>query len=142
MIIAGAVGLSAAAGAALLGPNLFIAGDGFTLEQAIADAAVQRTEQDPPSYKILVTGSEARRVVAAGAARDVIDLIRKARQSGASVFVCGKDLKALGLRPEDLLPGVFAVRGYIPYDSARIEDWERKLPRAPDRKSLAVCSSD
>jgi hypothetical protein len=142
IVMAGAVGLSPAAGAVLLGPNLFIAGDGFTLEQAIADAAAQRTEQDPPNYKILVTGSEARRVVAAGATRDVIDLIGKARQSGASVFVCGKDLKALGLRPEALLPGVFAVRGYIPYDSSRIEDWERKLPRAPDRKSLAVCSSD
>jgi hypothetical protein len=35
-----------------------------------------------------------------------------------------------------------AVRGYIPYDSSRIEDWERKLPRAPDRKSMAVCAVD
>ena len=135
-----ALGLALAA--APLGPNLFVAGDGFTLEQAIADAQAQRTEQDPPRYKILVTGDEVRRLEAAQATPDVTDLLAKARQSGASVFVCGKDLKALGLGPADLLPGVVAVRGYIPYDSSKIEDWERRLPRAPDRKSLAVCAED
>ena len=125
-----------------LGPNLFIAGDGFTLEQAIADAQAQRTEQDPPRYKILVTGDEVRRLVTARATPDVTDLVRKARESGAAVLVCGKDLKALGLKPDDFLPGVVAVRGYIPYDESKIEDWERRLPRAPDRKSLAVCAED
>jgi predicted peroxiredoxin len=134
--------VSIALAAAPLGPNLFIAGDGFTLEQALADAAAQRTAQDPPGYKILVTGDEVRRLVAARATPDVIDLVRQARQSGAAVLVCGKDLKALGLKPADLLPGVVAVRGYIPYDGSKIEDWERRLPRAPDRKSLAVCATD
>ena len=134
--------LSTALAAAPVGPNLFIAGDGFTLEQALADAAAQRTAQDPPGYKILVTGDEVRRLEAAQATPDVVDLVAKARQSGASVFVCGKDLKPLGLKPDDLLPGVVAVRGYIPYDESKIEDWERRLPRAPDRKSLAVCAED
>jgi len=134
--------LSTALAAAPVGPNLFIAGDGFTLEQALADAAAQRTAQDPPGYKILVTGDEVRRLVTARATPDVTDLVRKARESGAAVLVCGKDLKALGLGPADLLPGVVAVRGYIPYDSSKIEDWERKLPRAPDRKSMAVCAVD
>lgn len=137
-----ALGLSTALAAAPLGPNLFIAGDGFTLEQAIGDAQAQRTPLDPPDYKILVIGSEAQRLVAARATPEVIRLVRKARESGASIFVCGKDLKALGLRPEDLLPGVVAVRGFIPYDSSRIEDWERKLPRAPDRKTMSVCAAD
>jgi intracellular sulfur oxidation DsrE/DsrF family protein len=134
--------LSIAFAAAPVGQNLFIAGDGFTLEQAIADAQAQRTPLDRPNYKILVTGNEAQRLLAARATPDVVDLVRKAQASGGSVFVCGKDLKALGARPDDLLPGVVAVRGYIPYDSSRIEDWERKLPRAPDRKSMAVCAVD
>jgi hypothetical protein len=34
------------------------------------------------------------------------------------------------------------VRGYLPYDPSKVEDWERRLPRAPDAKSLAVCSAD
>jgi intracellular sulfur oxidation DsrE/DsrF family protein len=133
---------SAIAAGRLIGPNLFIAGDGFTLEQAIADAQNQRTEQDPKTWKLLVVGDEVRRLTRQAATPEVRDLVRKAQQSGAYVFVCGKDLKALGLREPDLLPGVAAVRGFIPYDPARIEDWERKLPRAPDAKSMAICSAD
>jgi len=51
-------------------------------------------------------------------------------------------LKVRGLKPGDLLPGVVAVRGYLPYDPSNVEDWERRLPRAPDAKSLAVCAAD
>jgi hypothetical protein len=76
------------------------------------------------------------------AAPDGTELLAKARRSGGTVFVCSKDLKALGLKPADVLPGVVAVRGYLPYDPSKVEDWERRLPRAPDAKSLAVCAAD
>ena len=136
------LGLSTALAGAPRGQNLFIAGDGFTLDQALADAQKERTPQDSPRYRILATGEEVRRLMGVGAAPDGHDLLVRARKSGGTFFVCGKDLKALGLRPEDMLPGVVAVRGYLPYDASKIEDWERRLPRAPDAKSVAVCSAD
>lgn len=137
-----ALGLSTALAGAPRGHNLFIAGDGFTLDQAIADAQAQRTPLDSPRYRILATGEEVRRLMAVGAAPDGNELLAKARRSGGTVFVCSKDLKVLGLKPGDLLPGVGAVRGYLPYDPANVEEWERRLPRAPDAKSLAVCAAD
>ena len=137
-----ALGLSTALAGAPRGQNLFIAGDGFTLDQAIADAQAQRTSLDSPRYRILATGEEVRRLMGVGAAPDGYDVLAKARKSGGTLFVCSKDLKALGLRPEDMIPGVVAVRGYLPYDASKAEDWERKLPRAPDAKSVAVCSAD
>jgi hypothetical protein len=135
-------GLSTAVAGAPRGQNLFIAGDGFTLDQALADAQKERTPQDSPRYRILATGEQVRRLMGVGASPDGYDVLAKARQTGGTIFVCGKDLKALGLRPEDMIPGVVAVRGYLPYDASKIEDWERKLPRAPDAKSLAVCAAD
>jgi len=137
-----ALGLSTALAGAPLGQNLFIAGDGLTLDQAMADAETQRTPHDSPRYRILATGAQVRRLMGVGAAPDGYDVLARARRSGGTIFVCGKDLKALGLRPEDMIPGVVAVRGYFPYDASKIEDWERKLPRAPDAKSIAVCSAD
>jgi len=137
-----ALGISSALAAGPRGQNLFIAGDGFTLDQALADAQKERTPQDSPRYRILATGEEVRRLMGVGAAPDGYDVLARARKSGGTIFVCGKDLKALGLRPEDMIPGVVAVRGYLPYDSSKVEDWERRLPRAPDAKSLAVCAAD
>src|SRR5689334_15774133 len=134
--------LSTPVAAAPRGQNLFIAGDGFTLEQAMADAEAQRTPLDSPRYRILATGEQVRRLMGVGAAPDGYDVLARARKSGGTIFVCGKDLKALGLRPEDMIPGVVAVRGYLPYDASKIEDWERRLPRAPDAKSLAVCAAE
>ena len=135
-------GLSTALAGAPRGQNLFIAGDGFTLDQALADAQKERTPQDSPRYRILATGEEVRRLMGVGAAPDGHDLLVRARKSGGTFFVCSKDLKALGLRPGDMIPGVVAVRGYLPYDPSKIEDWERGLPRAPDAKSVAVCSEE
>jgi len=130
-----ALALAAAVHAAPLGPNLYIAGDGFTLEQAAADA--QR--DGATAYKILLTGAEAERLIAARATRETTDLLRLARASGARLYVCAKDVKALGVTPRELVKGVTTVRGYVA-DPARLADWERRSPRAPDRKSLAVCA--
>ena len=126
---------AAALQAAPLGPNLYVAGDGFTLEQALGDA-----QRDGASaYKILLTGSEAPRLIASRATRDTIELVRQVRAGGGRVFVCAKDVKAAGVMPRDLLRGVIVVRGYVA-DASRLPDWERRAPRAPDRKSLAVCA--
>ena len=121
-----------------IGPNLFIADNAFTIEQALADAAAQRTPDDGPRWKLLVADQEAARLIAAGATPATLEALRKARASGATVYVCSKDLKALNATPRDLIGGVHAVRGYLTADS-QVPDWERQLPWAPDRKALAVC---
>ena len=130
--------LTSAATAAPIGPNLFIADNAFTIEQAVADAAAQRTPQDGPTWKLLIADREASRLIAARATPATIEAVRKARASGATVYVCAKDLKAINATPRDLIAGVHAVRGYLTADS-QVPDWERRLPWAPDRKSLAVC---
>ena len=130
--------LTTTAVAAPMGPNLFIADNAFTIEQAVADAAAQRTPQDGPTWKLLVADAEAARLIASGASASTLSAIQKARASGATVYVCAKDLKAINATPRDLIPGVHAVRGYLTAD-AQVPDWERRLPWAPDRKALAVC---
>ena len=123
-------------------PYLFIAGDGFTLEQAMSDARSQRAPQDPPTYKLLVLGSEIQRITASGASPSVRKLLQEATKRGASIFVCVKDLKTLGLKPKDLLPGIRAIGGYPSKAGVSRDDWEKKLPQAPDQKMQALCSSD
>src|SRR6267378_2460720 len=119
--------LIASAYAAPLGPNLYIAGDGFTLEQALADAR----REGATAYKILVTGAEAQRLIASRATPDTTGLLRQARAGGGRVFVCAKDVKAAGVTPRELLRGVIVVRGYVA-DATRLPDGERRTPRAPD----------
>jgi hypothetical protein len=130
--------LTSVAMAAPIGPNLFIADNTFTIEQAVADAAAQRTPQDGPTWKLLVADREAARLIAARATPATIEAVRNARASGATVYVCAKDLKAINATPQDIIQGVRAVRGYLTADS-QVPEWERKLPWAPDRKALAVC---
>ena len=65
-----ALGLATPVAAAPRGQNLFIAGDGFTLEQAMGDAEAQRTPLDSPRYRILATGEQVRRLMGVGAAPD------------------------------------------------------------------------
>jgi hypothetical protein len=124
-----------------IGPNLFVADGTFTIEQAVADAAAQRTPQDSPAWKLLVTASEAPRLLAARATPATTQVIGQAQASGARVYICSKDLKALNATPQALIPGVHAVRGYLAAD-AQVPDWERRLPWAPDRKSLAICAGN
>jgi len=126
--------------ARLFGPNLFVAGDGFTLEQAVSDAAKQHTSQDVPAYKLLVVGSEIQRIKTSAESSDVRDLLQQAAQHGASIFVCVKDLKALGLKPADLVPDVRPVRGLSSSADGNRSTWEKSLPQAPDQKMRSICS--
>lgn len=139
--IAAALAWAACVAAVPVGPNLFIAGEGFTIEQALADARSQRTPLDAAFYKVLVTGSEVPRLVSENITSDVAQLVADAQRHGARFFVCAKDLVTLGATPGDLLPGVQAVRGYRSRRDRDMPAWVRTLPPAPDRKAMSVCSS-
>jgi intracellular sulfur oxidation DsrE/DsrF family protein len=119
--------------------NLYIAGDGFTLEQAMADFHSQRAEQDRGPYKLLVLGDEIKRLTRRSESNAAVEnLMDEARSSGVTLFVCARHLKALGLSPKDLLPGVVTVRG-LEVDRPPAE-WERRIPFPPDRRILSICS--
>src|SRR5258706_14343816 len=79
--------------AAPIGPNLFIADDAFTIEQAMADAAAQRTPQDGPTWKLLVVEHPEQRLLASSPLSGTADLIRRAESGGSRVYVCAKGLK-------------------------------------------------
>ena len=138
-VTAAAMCLFSSAGLARpVAPFLFLTGDGFTLEGAMSEATSQRTPQDPQTYKLLVMGSEIRRITVSGASASVRELLHTSMQGGASVYVCAKNLQEFGFKPADLLPGVHSVRG----NQSAAVDWEKTLPQAPDPKMRAICSSN
>lgn len=141
--IAGIALLAAAqaAGARMPGENLFIAGDGFSIEQAVADVAAQRTKGDPPA-RILVIGAETRRLKKADASYTLLDAIASTKRAGTVFYVCGKDMRAAGLLAKDLIPGVRAVRGWSETGEAQAgsEKTGEQYPLAPGRRMRSLCA--
>lgn len=120
--------------------DLFVAGDGFSLEDALTDARTQRTDTDPPHYRVLVLGPEVKRLIRRGVSQRLIQRIRAATKSGAVFYVCQKDLTSLGLRTADLLPGVQAVRGFPATQSGIGEESALQQSTGSDRRIMSICS--
>ena len=142
--LAAGIALLAAAQAAVArmpGDNLFIAGDGFSIEQAVADVAAQRTAGDPPA-RILVIGAEAKRLKKGEASYTVRDSVAAARRGGAVFYICGKDMRASGLAAKDLIPGVRAVRGWSETTAAQSgsDKSGEQYPLAPGRRMRSLCA--
>jgi predicted peroxiredoxin len=105
--------------------DLVIAGRGASIEQAVA-------APHAPTYRLLVLRKELMRVRASRAEEEVRQLLARARQGGAVVFVCEKDLRAEHLQPVDLLPGIVTV------DAADV--WVSGTPSEADLKLKSICS--
>jgi hypothetical protein len=118
-------GLSLATLAHAADPDLAIAGRGASLEQAVA-------APHAPTYRLLVLRKELMRVRASRAEDEVRQLIERARQGGAVVFVCEKDLRAERLQAADLLPGIVTV------DASDV--WVNGTPSQADLKLKSICS--
>ena len=119
------LGLSLAALAHAADPDLVIAGRNASLEQAVAAPHAQ-------TYRLLVLRKELNRVRASRAEEEVRSLLERARQGGAVVFVCEKDLRAERLQPADLLPGIVTV------DASDV--WVNGTPGAADLQLKRLCS--
>ncbi|HYL24032.1 MAG TPA: hypothetical protein VEV21_06525 [Burkholderiales bacterium] len=119
------LGLSLTALAHAADPDLVIAGRGASLEQAVA-------APHAPTYRLLVLRKELLRVRASRAEEEARALIERARQGGAVVFVCEKDLRHERMQVADLLPGSVAV------DSSDI--WVNGTPSQADLKLKSICS--
>jgi intracellular sulfur oxidation DsrE/DsrF family protein len=119
------LGLSFAGLAHAADPHLVIAGRGASLEQAVAAPHAS-------TYRLLVLRKELVRVRASRAEDEVRQLIERARQGGAVVFVCEKDLRAEHLQPTDLLPGIVTV------DASDV--WVNGTPSGADVRLKTLCS--
>ena len=132
--------LSFSCHARVANPNLFIAGDGFSLEEALADARAQRTAADSPNYQVLVIGPDVKRLLRAGATQRSIQQIRAARRSGAVFSVCQKDLTSLGLKAVDLMPGIQTVRGFPGSQDGTVEAGDQLSLPTSARRIKSICS--
>lgn len=106
-------------------PDLLVAGHGAPLEQVI-DAPHAK------DYRLLVMREELMRVRASRAEEEVRELLERARNDGAVVFVCERDLKAERVQRQELLPGIVTV------DASNV--WESGAPSAADLKLRSLCS--
>ena len=107
--------LAAAAHAQIKGESgaIYIAGDRFSLEQAIADATLENVGPDGSSpFVVVATGSESRKLTVKGTKRNIRDAVRRMQRAGGAFYVCERDVKQAGLSKKDLLPGVQIERGW------------------------------
>ena len=94
----------------LVGYGLYIAGDGFSLEQAIEDGL--REKSGDTGFIILVLGAEIGKLGVRGASSEVGDLIQRGVRGGAVLQVCERDVKRLAFSAQDFLPMVEFIRGF------------------------------
>jgi len=118
-------GVSLAGAVRAEAPTLLVAGRGASLEQAIEQPHAR-------DYRLLLMRDELMRVRASRAEEEVRELLERARNDGAVVFVCQRDLKAERLQSQDLLPGIVTV------DASSV--WESAVPNAADLKLRSLCS--
>lgn len=118
------------------GDNVFIAGDGFSIEQAVADAAAQRRAGDPPA-RIVVLGAETKRLKKGEAGYSVLDAVSAGRRQGAGFYLCARDMRAAGMAAKDVIPGVQVVRGW---SEAPPQPQEEQFRMAPERRMRSLCA--
>ncbi|WP_374263846.1 hypothetical protein [Zoogloea sp.] len=120
----------------------YIAGDGFSLAQALADAKREHRAGSGDVFWLLVKGAEIQRLTSgadeAGLAADLAEVQRR----GGVIFVCRQDLSAAQLTAGDLIPGVQVVRGWDAAESG-VPGGEadgRDAPLAPLRSIDRLCA--
>jgi intracellular sulfur oxidation DsrE/DsrF family protein len=89
--------------------GVYVAGDGFTLEQAAEDAL---RERGTGRQAVAVIGPEVARLVAVKATPRTLDLAQKLQAAGIPVYACERDVRALGVFRADLVGGVRVERGW------------------------------
>jgi hypothetical protein len=112
--------------------GLYIAGDGFSFEQA----ANRGLSQNPKGRRFFVLslppGSDALVKSAPGA---VVALRDRVRASNGVLLVCQRDIDSGAIDASTLVAGVVAVRGFPPPGSKSFASGERYFP-GEDRSSL------
>ena len=105
--------------------ELVVAGRQASIEEALAAPHAR-------DYRLLILRDELNRVRASRAEEEVRELLERARNGGAVIFVCERDLKAERMAPTDLLPGIVTA------DASRV--WENGAPSPADVRLRTLCS--
>jgi hypothetical protein len=127
--------------------GLYIAGDGFSLEQA----AERGLAQNPNGQRFFVLVlSPSTRALTATAPEALVAVRNRVRAGNGVLIVCQRDIDSGAVDASNLIPGVVAVRGWPPPGSDALPEGERyypgenpaTLPQANDalRRLRATCS--
>jgi intracellular sulfur oxidation DsrE/DsrF family protein len=123
------------------GGALYIAGDGFSLEQAVADGI--RENGGKTEFRVLVLGAEISKLGFHGATREVTSVIGEATRNLGRFYVCERDMKRQSFSPSDFLPGVEVVRGLTAKEagvSGGANAEKSKAPLAPLPRMRRICA--
>lgn len=146
--IALSAALIAAVPAAVAADNVYVAGQGNTVDQAFTQALAENAGKTKNHFWIVVAGPDVARFTKAKAGAGIAERVKTVRARGGVVFVCRSDLNRQGVREEDLLDGVASVYGYGTQDWAGLLPAKREegLAMPKDMKQseliLKTCSGD
>jgi hypothetical protein len=91
------------------GNAFYVAGNKFTLEQAFADATLDKLSgRGSGDIVIIATERETTKLTIKGSKDGVKNAVRELQRAGGAFYLCERDLK--GIDPKDLLPGVKVER--------------------------------
>jgi len=127
--------------------GLYIAGDGFSLEQA----ATRGLAQNPNGQRFFVLVlPPTTRALTTTAPEALVALRNRVLAGNGVLLVCQRDIDSGAVDATSLIPGVVRVRGWPPPDSDALPQGERyypgenpaSLPQANDalRRLRATCS--
>lgn len=114
--------------------DVYVAGQGNSLEQTFVQALAENPGKKKESFWIVVAGADAARLSKAKAGPELTERVKAVRARGGVVYVCRSELTRAGIKETDLLDGVAPVYGY---DS---QDWAGLLPARKDGIALPESS--
>ncbi|OGA28448.1 MAG: hypothetical protein A3I01_01245 [Betaproteobacteria bacterium RIFCSPLOWO2_02_FULL_65_24] len=124
--------------------GVYVAGEGFSFEQAAADALRERASSPADPLAVLVLGGEVRRVTLKGTTPELRSLADKLQAAGATLYVCERDIRAARLNPAEFLPGVRIERGWTRAEAqANVGSRKEADSRAPEamlRRIRRLCA--
>ena len=91
--------------------EVYLAGQAFTLEQALSQALAENPADSKRRFWVVVAGRDAL-LATADANVGVRDSIKRIQQRGGIIYVCRSDMQAHGIKSSDLIPGAAPVQGF------------------------------
>jgi intracellular sulfur oxidation DsrE/DsrF family protein len=107
---------------------VFVAGDTFSLEQAFADATLEKLG-GASGFTIVATQREAAKLTEKGAKPGVKTAVRQFQQAGGHFYLCDRDLAAARLAAKDVLPGVKVERALTKQEQQATSAQDAELRR-------------
>lgn len=122
----------------------YIAGDGFTLAQAVADAKREHGPGSSSAFWLLVRAPEIEGLARASNDPALAADLQEVQRRGGVIFVCRQDLSGAQLTVADLIPRVQVVRGWDAAESGADDGAEnpgdRDAPLSPIRSINRLCA--